>query len=416
MPQTFFLRPAICFLFTFIFCGSFAGAAVGKTAQARPAPFVTEAERILLEATFRGPDGGARKALVFFNMGMASPALSKKLYRELGIDRGEPLRFSVADADFEIAANSVRDGFDAIGGLTFDQMFAPRHVEAMLPASALRDYVLTLDYGSRTFGIERPGGKKPEGVAVPITLNPETGLVVVEVTVGGAAYPFVIDAGAGYSWMRGDILRQWLAAHPEWRRAEGSLGPANYNMIDFAFEKQGTVARLPEIAIGQVRLTDTGVLGTGPIWGSFVDGLIGDFFWDNWQKSAPKPVIGWLGANVLQLFKLTIDYPSRISYWKAQRTPDPHDLDQPGINFVRRDDRYFIGGLTRVANGSQASAELEDIQIGDELLAVDDLDARGAGKGDLLAALHGTPGEIRILTLSRAGAITKIRAPVLDLR
>jgi hypothetical protein len=418
MTKRWFRRGAFCF-FLAITSGSLFGGASGaeKSAQAHAVPFAVDAGRILFEAAFQTPNGGARNAAVFFNMGMASAILSAPLYRELEINRGQPLKFSVADAELIVAADAVKDGFGGFDGLTFEQMFAPRQVDAMLPASALRDYVLVLDYGRHSLSIGHPGGKKPEGLAVPLELNLETGLAVVEVSVDGEAYPFVIDAGSGYSWMRGDVLSEWLATHPTWRRAEGALGPANYNMIDFAFEKLGTVARLPEIAIGDVRLTNIGVLGTGPILGAFADGLIGNFFWDNWQKSAPKPVAGWLGANVLRNFKLTIDYPNRISYWKAQATPDPHDLDQPGVTLVRRNGRYFIGGLVRALNRGQTSTgPIPGVQIGDELLAVDDLDASHAGKGDLLAALHGKPGESKILTLAHEGAITKAEAPVLDLR
>jgi hypothetical protein len=412
-------RRRACRLLLALVSGSLVGGASGaeKSAQAHAVSFAIDAGRILFETNFQTPDGGARKALAFFNMGMAAPILSKPLYRELGIDRGQSLRFSAADVEFEFGADKVKDGDGGVAEPSFEQMFTPRHVEAMFPASALRDRVLILDYAHHAFAIERSGAKKPAGVAVPIALNPETGFAVIDVEIAGAVHAFVVDAGGGYSWMRGDILAEWLTAHPDWRRAEGSIGPANYNMMDFAFEKQGIVARLPEIGIGEVRLADVGVLGTGPILGSFADGLVGDLFWNNWQKSAPKPVVGWLGANVLKNFKLTIDYPNRMSYWKAQSAPDAHELDQPGVTLVRRDGRYFIGGLVRATKENQASAEpIEGVQIGDELLSVDDLDARSASKGELLATLHGKPNDIKILTLIHGDVTTKIETHVLDLR
>src|SRR5262249_53240884 len=165
-------------------------------------------------------------------------------------------------------------------------------------------------------------------------INPRTGLVTVDAMVGGRAYPVVIDAGSGYSWMRGDVVAQWLTSHPEWRRAEGAVGQSNANMVDYAFEKAGVVARLPEMSLGPVA-----------ILGSFLDGVVGDLFWDNWQKGASGPVVGWLGGNVLKNFKLTVDYPGRMTYWRQQATPDAHDLDQVGLTLVRRQDRYFIGGV-----------------------------------------------------------------------
>lgn len=200
--------------------------------------------------------------------------------------------------------------------------------------------------------------------------------------VAGEPAAFVIDAGSGYSWMRGDALRRWLGAHPDWRRAEGAVGLANYNMLDFAFETEGVVARLPEMAIGPLTLTQVGVLGTAPALGA-LDRLVGDVFWDNWQKSATRPVAGWLGGNALGNYELTIDYPRRMSYWRAQSAPD---------------------------------SSLATLSPGDELVAVGGLDARGAGKAEVLGALAGKPGETRLLRLRRDGRLFETSATVLDLR
>ncbi|MBI1868241.1 MAG: peptide-binding protein [Methylocystis sp.] len=376
-------------------------------------PFILDAQRILVNVAFATPDGGSRTALAWFNMGMAAPTLTKPLYRELQIDRGLPLKMRLGDSAIEAPASAV----DAIavgdGILDFEYLFSPHLVEAMLPASVLQDYVVTLDYERRTLTLARPGAKKPEGVAVPIALNPKTGLVTVDAMVDGRTYPVVIDAGSGYSWMRGDTVKQWLAPHPEWRRAEGAVGLANYNMLDWAFEKQGTIARIPEIAIGAVRLRNIGVLGTGPILGRFGDGLIGDLFWDNWQKAAPGPVVGWLGGNALKPFKLAIDYPNRMSYWQSRAAPDPHDLDQVGLTLVRRSERYFIGGVVRKASvDAPDRATVDDVEIGDELLAVDGLTVPGADKDSVLSALHGAPDERRTLVIERGGQRRQIEASV----
>lgn len=380
-------------------------------------PFTLDAGRVLLELSFEAPDGGSRKALAWFNMGMARPILTKTLFRELQIDRGQPLRVKIGDVALRVAPGAVVDGDGGLGAPTFEHLFAPRPVEAMLPASILQTYVVTIDYPRQALYIASPGGQALEGIAVPIALNAQTGLASVDATIGGRAYSFVIDAGAGYSWMRGDALKQLLSAHADWRRADGAIGPSNANMLDYAFETQGIVARFPEVAIGAVRAKDVGVLGTGPILGDFWDGLVGDFFWDNWQKSAPGPVTGWLGANVLKNFKLTIDYSNHMSYWLPWGAPDAHDLDSVGITLNRRGGHYFVAGLVRSAKGDTANGSAIDaLAIGDELIAVDRLDARGVGKSEVLAALAGKPGERRILAVMRDGAAKNVEARVLDLR
>lgn len=117
-----------------------------------------------------------------------------------------------------------------------------------------------------------------------------------------------------------------------------------------------------------------------------MDSLLGDLFWDNWQKSAAGPVVGWLGGNVLKNFKLTIDYPNRVTYWQKQVESDIHDLDQVGITLVRRSDRYFIGGIVRKSNhGSGDTPTVEGVEIGDELLAVDGVNVPDAAKDTILS-------------------------------
>ncbi|BGE87976.1 hypothetical protein Ms3S1_p20240 (plasmid) [Methylosinus sp. 3S-1] len=373
---------------------------------------ILDAGRVLLDVAFETPEGGTRKALVWFNMGMAAPVLTRTLYQELAIDRGRPLRFWVGDRAIMADAGGVVNGDGGLGVPDFRHLFAPKPVEAMLPASLLQQFIVTLDYGRHALAIAEPGTRKPEGVAVPCEVNSKTGVIAIEVKIGDSVYPLALDAGSGYSWVRGDVARGWMAQHPEWRRAFGAVGPANANMVDFAFEKDGVVFRVPRITVGALSLDNVGALATAPILGVFVDGLLGDFFWDNWRKAAPTPVIGWLGGNVLKDYKLTIDYPNRMTYWRKQRSIDLHGLDQPGLTLVRRDDRYFIGNLVRKASAEGADEAIEGAEIGDELVAVDGAEIRGASREAVLSKLHGAPGERRRLLLERDGARIEIDAAI----
>jgi hypothetical protein len=109
-------------------------------------------------------------------------------------------------------------------------------------------------------------------------------------------------------------LAQWLVLHPEWRRAEGAVGQeqCQHGRLYPGKDRRGR-ARVPQITVGNVRLKNVGVLGIGLILGPFLDRLVGDLFWDSWQKGASGPVVGWLAGNVLRNFKITIDYPSRMA-------------------------------------------------------------------------------------------------------
>jgi len=345
-------------------------------------PFILDSNRILLDVVLTTPEGRERKALAWFNMGMASPILTHDLYRELGINRGGILQMRIGERRLEARADQVVDGDGGVGVPTFNHLFAPRRVEAMLPAAMFTDYVLRIDYNRRVLALNAPGAKHPEGSPVPLLLNADTGVAAVEAQIGDETRALAIDAGSGYSWMRGDVARDLLVRRPDWRRAHGAVGAANTNMVDFAFEKEGDVLRIPSVRIGDVGFSELGFLGTAPVLGSFAEGLFGDLFWDNWRKAAPAPVIGWLGGNALRDYELTIDYPNRMSYWRRQRVPDPTELDQPPITLVRQGERYVIGGIARTRTQLQGPL---DVEVGDELLAIDNLVTRGAGKDDVLS-------------------------------
>jgi len=357
--------------------------------------FILDAQRILMNVTFETPEGGTRNVLTWFNMGMPAPVLTKALYHELGIDRGHPLTMKLGEFSFEAAPETVVDGDGGLANPEFAQRFVPHPVEAMLPAAFFQQAIVTLDYQRRTLTLARPETRKPEGIAVPFAINTKTGLIAPDAEVDGKRYPIVIDAGSGYSWIRGRVLAEWLAKHPDWRRADGAVGLSNYNMLDLPFEKDALLARVPELPIGAITLENVGLLGIGFVMGNIGNSLIGEMFWNNWQQSAPSPVIGWLGGNALKPFKLTIDFPNRVSYWQRQTKADAHDLDQVAITLVRRSGSYFIGGFVRKANPAQSeSVTLEGCEIGDELVAVEGLSAWGASIEQVLSA----PGARRLRT------------------
>jgi hypothetical protein len=224
-------RVILPLLAAFIFISAIAAAPKRPSTQPDGVPFILDSGRILLDVAFTTPDGRERKALAWFNMGMSAPVLTKALYRELGVDHGAAMRVSISGRQFEARAEKIVDGDGGVGVPTFAHLFSPRRVEAMLPAHMVQDYLVHIDYGQRIFSLREPDGKRPEGVAVPILLNPESGVAAVVAQIDGAPQPLAIDAGGGYSWMRGDFARALLERRPDWLRSHGAVGAANANMV-----------------------------------------------------------------------------------------------------------------------------------------------------------------------------------------
>ena len=381
--------------------------APGHPARSATVPFTFDSQRVLVELAFIRPDGAERKALAWVNMGVSGPVLSSALYRELGIGQGRPLRFAIGAVPVEVSGSTVTDGPGELGGDdALDHLFAPRRVEAILPAGVLQQFQVTPDYGAKQMTVARPGVPNPAGVAVPFRVKESTGFITVDAVVGGQTYPVVLDAGGGYTWFRGDVAAAWLRGHPDWHRGDGAVGQSNNAMTDYALEKQGTVLRIPEMTLGGLLLHDVGVLDTGPLLCRMCDRVVGNLFWDTWQKNAPEPVVGWIGGNVLRDFRVTFDYPTRTSYWLRQREADPHDLDGVGLTLVRRGGDTFVGGIVRQGGAPTVSG----VEAGDKLVQVDGVAAHGMPADAMRAALGGAPGTQHQVTVERAGRTVQVGA------
>lgn len=370
-------------------------------------PMQRASGRWLVSVSFRRPDGGERRALAWLNMGAPAPVLSKELYRELGLTEGRDLAMRIGAIGVTLGGRSVIDGPGRIGEQElFDLIFAPRRVEAVLPAGLLRHFVVTVDPGAATLTLARPGTQRPRGVPVPIRVNPVSGIAMADAWVDGRTVPLVLDVGAPFTWLRGRTVATWLGRHPGWRRAEGAIGRANLAMADLDLEPAGTVIRLPRIDLAGLALTDVGALGTGPVGGRLGEAALGEIFWDRWQAGVGEPVAGWLGNNVFDTVRLTLDYASGQSFWERQRASGPGDLDGIGLTLVRRDTGYAVAAVAT----QDGRPLVPGIEVGDRLLRVDGHPLDGLAPEAALAALSARPGEQRVLELDRSGAVIRVEA------
>jgi hypothetical protein len=372
-------------------------------------PMIVEGDQLLVELDAVRPDGRTRKLLANVNMGLSHPGLQAHVYKELAIDQDHAFSFRLGGIPISVDANTVDSLDDAAPpDRQLGSFFFPQKVEAWLQAGVLEQFDIVLDYANKTMTLAQPGSLPAEGTAVPIRLNKDTGLVTVDLTVDGRAYPIVIDSGGGYSWIRRSIAGQWEKAHPEWQRTEGAVGLSNYNMLPYAFEKEGTVLRLPEASIGDMKVQNIGFLGAGPALGWPWDNIFGEVVFDFWQKGAPEPVIGWLGANVLKHYRLTIDYRNQMSYWLKNSDIDPRELDQVGLTLVYDKGSYSVGGIV----AKDGKPTVEGVQIGDKILSIDEAPVQGWSRDQIFSALHGKAGDRHRLSVERDGKNVTLSLPV----
>jgi len=388
-------------------------------------PFTLDDNRVFVEVSFVRPDGSAHKALAFVNQGQGGLTLSNALFRELDPRPGRDLHMTFGAMKIavdggaalpESLSNGMSIGLNPFGGPPSPQesaqgpggemqaFAAPLPVEAVIPPGLLQHFQVVFDYGARTMTLAAPGTLGPDGIAVPIRVNPHTGFAVTDAAIDGVRHVFVIDNGGSYSALRStDGL---VAAHPDWLRAEGGVGEANLTMR--GLEAGAPVVRAPHVAVGALILDDVGLLDMGG-GGGLTGGVAGHLFWDSiYSAKAGEDVDGILAGNVLKGYRLTIDYPGRMSYWRAEAPPDAHDLDDVGLTLWRWKGATTIAGIAKKDGRDTVSG----VAPGDVLLKIDGRDTKDMTRGELLSALHGKPGEVKHLTLARDGKAFEVDVKV----
>jgi hypothetical protein len=166
----------------------------------------------------------------------------------------------------------------------------------------------------------------------------------------------------------------------------------------------GTLLRVPALSIGPLVIRQIGVLAVGR--GKPLPGGLELFDW--YSKKNPEPVAGWIGGNLLRAFRLTLDYPNRMSYWVRQSEDDPHDLDQIGLTLQRKGDSYVVAAVAT----QEGRPTVADVVPSDHLIRVGELDLTNATWGAIYNAMHGTPGTSRLLVVERNGAKRTINATI----
>jgi hypothetical protein len=367
-----------------------------QPASSGAVPFILDGNRIYAPVEFIMPDGGPREALVFVDLGSPSMILSKDLAEALNLRSTKFLGIRVGTMDITVesaaAAGDVSLPFSIGEG---------RKVEGVLPAGVLQKYQMRIDYAGRTMTLAQPATLRLHGTPVPFQLNPKTGLIAIEAAIDGRTYPITIDNGSGYTWIRQAVAREWFVRHPEWQRGTGAVGPSNMRMADDGIETAGALVRIPEIKLGALGVPKVGALAIAP-------DDHGDDFMDWYSTKNAVPVIGWLGGNVLRQFRITIDYPNRMSYWEHQRTLDPNDLNYIGLTLLSKAGEYFVAGIA-VRNGRPS---VTGVQAGDKLVQIGVLPAQGASREAIFAAMHGEAGEVRSLLLERQGSRIQVQTSV----
>jgi hypothetical protein len=273
----------------------------------------------------------------------------------------------------------VAYAFDDTSSLGLDA----RRADVLVPANVLRRHHVVLDEPAGTITVGPPGSLERRGVAVPATVDRDTGLVALSVEVEGELVDLLLDTAITSCLATDGLLRAWQGDHPDWPAAASAVGPGN--MSGLPVEGRLPMLRVPSIQLGPFTVPQVAF---------------------TWRGNDDLDLDGALGGNVLRLFRLDLDYAAG-SVRLEQGAPFPdNDTELVGV----------VLGLDVEGWRVQATISgLDDVRPGDVLVAVDGDPVGTLGLPEILDRLRGTPGDRHHLALRRDGVLVDVDAPVLRL-
>jgi hypothetical protein len=335
--------------------------------------------------------GGGRAARALIDTAGTALCIDQALADELGLTLHERLEqqgtvVSVLDAP-DISLGGFALDTDGLAAYGFDDLvplgLAARRAQLVLPAPLLRRHHVVLDAPAGRCTIATPGSAERRGVAVPCDVDPDTGSVVALVEIDGETFELLVDAALTCCLAVDGLMRAWQGDHPSWPASAAAVGPGN-------------VAGLPaEARLPMLRIPAVG-------WGSFV---VPDVAFA-WRRDADLPTDGALGANVLDLFRVELDYAGGSVRLEQGRPFAEPDGDLVGVVLALGEDGWEVAATV---------SGLDDVQVGDVLVAVDGTPCAASTLPDVLDLLRGEVGSPHVLSLRRGGDAVEVTAPVLRL-
>lgn len=333
-------------------------------------------------------DGRPVRALV--DTAGSALCLSQALADELGLgvhewldDQGTPV--AVLDPPALRVGGEVLDteGLVAYGFEDTRPLgLAARHADLLLPAPVLRRHHVVLDHPGNTITVGPPGSLERVGVPVPAFVDGDTGFVVATVEVEGEPFELLLDT-AVCSTVADGLFRAWQGDHPGWPASGSAVGPGNVTGLHV--EARVPMLRVPLVQFGPFSLPEVAFA---------------------WRGAGDVAGDGTLGANVLRLLRLDLDY-SAGTVRAEQGAPFPdNDAELVGVVLALGEEGYEVAATV---------TGLDEVHPGDGLEAVDGAPVADLPLPDVLDLLRGTPGDRHVLRLRRDGETLEVHAPVLRL-
>jgi hypothetical protein len=363
-------------------------------------PVTLDHNRVVIDVYLPLSDGSTKRVRGWVDTGDPELQMSQRMAKLMGLAITCDANTCSAPSPREIMIGAMKISLAALKevriplkpGSAASVMVPGMSAEIKIPSSVLRNYDVLINFPDREFSIGLPGSLNFKGVKSKMLVN-ASGFIQIPSKIANKNYSLGLDVGSSISFLSEELFDKLAAAHTEWPRMTGAVGPANMGELGDD-EPKWKLVRVDRLQYGPLYLTDVAVANFPKTFSAF------------FEKDAGSAIAGLLGSNALMNYRIGLDYAHSTAYFDIGNTFKFPEFDVVGLILRPEDDtRFTILGV----------ADFEgrpSVPSGDHLVAVDGIPVPDSTLGQVWSLLEGSPGQERKLTIEREGKQFNVVAKV----
>jgi len=370
-------------------------------------PVTLDHNRVVIDVYLLLSDGSTKRVRGWVDTGDPELQMSQRMAKLMGLAITCDANTCSAPSPREIMIGAMKISLAALKevriplkpGSAASVMVPGMSAEIKIPSSVLRNYDVLINFPDREFSIGLPGSLNFKGVKSKMLVN-ASGFIQIPSKIANKNYSLGLDVGSSISFLSEELFDKLAAAHTEWPRMTGAVGPANMGELGDD-EPKWKLVRVDRLQYGPLYLTDVAVANFPRTFSAF------------FEKDAGSAIAGLLGSNALMNYRIGLDYAHSAAYFDIGNTFKFPEFDVVGLILRPEDDtRFTILGVADFEGRPSVPSGDDGIQPGDHLVAVDGIPVPDSTLGQVWSLLEGSPGQERKLTIEREGKQFNVVAKV----
>lgn len=371
-------------------------------------PVTLDHNRVVIDVYLPLSDGSTKRVRGWVDTGDPELQMSQRMAKLMGLAITCDANTCSAPSPREIMIGAMKISLAALKEVRIpltpesaaSVMVPGMSAEIKIPSSVLRNYDVLINFPDREFSIGLPGSLNFKGVKSKMLVNASSGFIQIPSKIENKNYSLGLDVGSSISFLSEELFDKLAAAHAEWPRMTGAVGPANMGELGDD-EPKWKLVRVDRLQYGPLYLTDVAVANFPRTFSAF------------FEKDAGSAIAGLLGSNALMNYRIGLDYAHSAAYFDIGNTFKFPEFDVVGLILRPEDDtRFTILGVADFEGKPSVPSGDDGVQPGDHLVAVDGIPVPDSTLGQVWSLLEGSPGQERKLTIEREGKQFNVVAKV----